>query len=420
MLDGFGLAPVCLELDLDSYDGPWTHVSRFRGRSGWLAVAEATLSGGGTEWTTSIVAACDEWGEAVPSFMAPNLLACACSLPEPCCEFPPEELDEALRTEGDALKLRWLRDNSQALRKLDVDTAERVAALEAEARRKTDALDLQLADLRRRRRMPGVSPSAMAVFSDLIREAEELQDFVQERLNSERSELRAALAQLERKLMAESAVRIELELLWCANWSARAPASEDRDFAKWLRTQPCSFHAGSSRLSREAASSSEEILAGLQRMWANASWSKPTSEDMNEAEAPCPSIPEQKAPARADTQPTWLRAAEASRTRSAEDASLRHEALLVSVRAQKVAQELAGWRRLGPVQLARLQQRHDDLRFAAAELDVRCKTLSNGHPARKRYSQAVEYLRRAEARLGEAADQSSETIIVSAVSKEAH
>ena len=57
MLDGFGQAPVCLELDLDSYEGPWAHVERFRGRSGWLVVAEARVSTAGAEWTSLPAAA---------------------------------------------------------------------------------------------------------------------------------------------------------------------------------------------------------------------------------------------------------------------------------------------------------------------------------------------------------------------------
>ena len=43
MLHGFGLYPVSLQIDVDSYDGDWRHVARFRNRSGWLAVAEAEI-----------------------------------------------------------------------------------------------------------------------------------------------------------------------------------------------------------------------------------------------------------------------------------------------------------------------------------------------------------------------------------------
>lgn len=43
MFAEFGQAPLCLELDIDSYDGPWQHVSRFRRGTGWLMVAKCTI-----------------------------------------------------------------------------------------------------------------------------------------------------------------------------------------------------------------------------------------------------------------------------------------------------------------------------------------------------------------------------------------
>jgi len=75
MLDGFGFYPLRIEIDLDSYDGPWTHVARFRNRSGWLLVAQAIVSiDHGEVASYPVVVACDEYGEPVPDFMAPNLL----------------------------------------------------------------------------------------------------------------------------------------------------------------------------------------------------------------------------------------------------------------------------------------------------------------------------------------------------------
>src|SRR3546814_12531835 len=43
VLEEFRQAPLCLEIDLDTYEDDWRHVARFRGRSGWLIAARAKI-----------------------------------------------------------------------------------------------------------------------------------------------------------------------------------------------------------------------------------------------------------------------------------------------------------------------------------------------------------------------------------------
>lgn len=227
MLDGFGQAPVCLELDLDSYDGPWTHVERFRGRSGWLVVAEAQVSTADADWATTLVAACDDYGEPVPFFMAPNLLACACSHPQPCREYPPDALDDLLNEAAHELRLGWLRENNAGLLNLSRAGAERVAALEAATRAVVDDADHRIADLRRRRRMPGVSPHAIGVFNETITAIEVDREGALHRLNEQRAQVRRAVEEEELALLRRSSVRVTWEPLYHVSWSAAGRVGED-------------------------------------------------------------------------------------------------------------------------------------------------------------------------------------------------
>lgn len=227
MLDGFGQAPVCIELDLDSYDGPWTHVERFRGRSGWLVVAEAHVTAADAEWETTLVAACDDYGEPVPPFMAPNLLACACSHPLPCRELPPDELDELLDAAAHELRLGWLRDTNRHLHDLSQAGADRVAAMEAATRAAVDEADRQVADLRRRRRMPGVSPHAIGLFNETITEIEVDREAALHRFAEERANVRRAVEQEELTLLRRTSVSVTWEPLYHVSWSAAGRIGED-------------------------------------------------------------------------------------------------------------------------------------------------------------------------------------------------
>ncbi|WP_139810199.1 hypothetical protein [Sphingomonas azotifigens] len=232
MLDGFGLAPVCIEFDLDSYEGPWTHVERFRGRSGWLVVAEAEMTSAGGGWDTTLVAACDDHLDPVPSFMAPNLLACGCSLPGECDEYPPEDLEELLADAADELKVQWLRGSNAGLAQLTEATFARIAELEGQAARRIDALEYQIADLRRRRRMPGGSDAERALLQDIIGEFEQERDAIVERLASDRARLRQRVEQEERALIAKTRVRVSVAPLYYVRWSARARRHTDWDVAR--------------------------------------------------------------------------------------------------------------------------------------------------------------------------------------------
>ena len=277
MLDGFGIAPVSVIFDLDSYDGPWTHVHRFRDRSGWLMVAEARLECGDEWMRTTLVAACDEWGEPVPGFIASNLLACACSHPQPCHEEPPEALDDILCEEEGALILRWQRDTNRDLAELAESVDRRIASIEAATRMFIDAGERQVAELRRRRRIPGLTPEARSIFDTVIADIEAESDSALERLASRRRAIRARAEAAEEALFSRSTVEIEVTPLYTVQWAGRG-TMRDADLRSLLvhqgaynawRAPPSQAKWEAERPRREAAQALREVeerkLIGIEK-----------------------------------------------------------------------------------------------------------------------------------------------------------
>lgn len=277
MLDGFGIAPVSVVFDLDSYDGPWTHVHRFRDRSGWLMVAEARLECGDEWMRTTLVAACDEWGEPVPGFMAPNLLACACSHPQPCHEEPPEALDDILCEEEGALIVRWQRETNRDLAELAESVERRIAAIESATRRFIDAGERQVAELRRRRRMPGSTAEARGIFDTIIVDIESEGDAALERLTSRRADIRARAEDAEEALFSRSTVEIEVTPLYTVQWAGSGMRREadlrsllvHQDAYNAWRAPPSQAKWKAERPQREAAQALRELeerkLIGIEK-----------------------------------------------------------------------------------------------------------------------------------------------------------
>ena len=224
MLHGFGQAPVCLELDLDSYDGPWTHVDRFRNRRGWLMVANTVMTTPGGEHELGIVVGCDEWGEAIPGWRAAHLLECACSLPQPCDEYAPAVLEAIAQREAREVKLRWLRENNRELLTL----AQAVeAAVAAEEHRTSDLIDRTLADvgdLRRRRRSPLLTADNRVAIDEAIASLEIGVEAALHNLELERGRIRAEAGEKERQLLKHAAVKVEIEPAYVVSWHDGAPA----------------------------------------------------------------------------------------------------------------------------------------------------------------------------------------------------
>lgn len=231
MLHGFGLYPVSLQIDIDSYEGDWRHVGRFRNRRGWLAVAEAEIwTGNDLCATLPVIVGCDENEEEIPAFIAANLLACATSYPEPCYEFAPPILDDLLEVEKAEVRKRWLRENVAAIAAIHDQAEQALLDVETKVAIQTRKSDKAIARLRRQRRFLAHDDPRREVLAEAIAEEEEWQDRMMDWLVTRRDELRSHYDALERKASKGQRPRLTVELLYLINWRHQStPTTETRD-----------------------------------------------------------------------------------------------------------------------------------------------------------------------------------------------
>ena len=228
MLHGFGLYPVSLQIDIDSYDGDWRHVARFRNRSGWLAVAEAEIwTGNELCATLPIIVGCDENEDEIPAFIAANLLVCATSYPEPCYEFAPPALDDLLDGQKAEVRKRWLRENVAAIAAIHEQAEQALLEVETKVAIQTRKSDRAIARLRRQLRFLPLDDPSRALLAEAIAEEEEWQDRVIDWLGQRREELRRHYDVLEHKASKGLRPRIEVETLYLINWHHRSAPTSD-------------------------------------------------------------------------------------------------------------------------------------------------------------------------------------------------
>jgi len=92
----FGIFPLAVSIDLDSYDGPTWHVAPFRHRSGWLMASEASMETPFGIQRCQLIAAISDRSEVYPPWIAAQLLQMPMSLPKEAeCE-PPDQLEEVM------------------------------------------------------------------------------------------------------------------------------------------------------------------------------------------------------------------------------------------------------------------------------------------------------------------------------------
>jgi hypothetical protein len=228
MFPEFGQSPLCLELDLDSYEESWTHVSAFRGQTGWLLLARATIQSEHDMLRATLIAACDEHENPIPAWRAEHLAQCRWDRLDHCHEEPPEILDDLLCEEEGALYARWQREMNSGLAAL-YDNAQRdIESLEAKATARTREVDLQIADLRRRRRMVEASDEARAAIAEIIAELEAEHDQAIAQLAQQRAALRRQADATEEALWQRTDVLIEVEPICLVRWRAKVNRGADR------------------------------------------------------------------------------------------------------------------------------------------------------------------------------------------------
>lgn len=228
MLEGFGLYPVCLQIDLDSYEGDWWHVARFRNRTGWLLLAEVEIwVGDEHQATMPMIVGCDEWDEPIPSFIAANLLRCASSLPQLCDDFPPAVLELLIERERDEVRKRWLRESNAAIARIHEEGERAIRELEGGLDAQMRASDRLIADLSRRRRMLPLDHPGRSAFAEAIADQEDWQTGMMSWLADRRQELREYYDVQERQASRGLRPRLEVEPLYVVNWHhAMPPAGE--------------------------------------------------------------------------------------------------------------------------------------------------------------------------------------------------
>lgn len=229
MFPEFGQAPLCLALDLDSYDGLWTHMAAFRGRGGWLMAARATIQDADTLAHTTLVVACDEYDAPIPAWRAAQLATCDWSGLMECAERVPDVLEGLMAAEREAFHARWQRERNAALRALDGRSERRLALIDAEERVAVAQHETAIAALRRDWRQAALAPDRRSHLRIQIELEEAAIDAVAMRAASRRRTLRAAVAREEARLWQTDDVLIEGEPLWCVSWhAAAAPLRQSR------------------------------------------------------------------------------------------------------------------------------------------------------------------------------------------------
>lgn len=221
MLEEFCQAPLSLELDLDTYEGDLRHVARFRGRSGWLMAARATLESETDIYRTVIAAACDEWDNPIPSFQATHLLECVWTKVHPCFDEPPAVLEDLLCEEEGQVYSRWQRETNAALQQHLIESEDRIARVERSARLASDARLRQIADVRRRRRFPGLTSEAKSIFDGIIAELETENDRAFEASRAQVTELRQTAETAEEGLWRREDVLVDVQRVCCVRWHTR-------------------------------------------------------------------------------------------------------------------------------------------------------------------------------------------------------
>lgn len=227
MFTEFGPAPLCLELDFDSFDGPPHWVARWRKKSGWLMVAKATIQSEHDILTDKLVVACDEQETPIPSFKAVNLIHCGWINPTYCDELPPDILEDLICEEEGALIARWHREKNTALAEAFEDQEARIAELEGRARSMIERSELQIAELRQRRRHPDATPDMRLAMRQIIEELDAENDELLAEMAETRTAIREQSAEFEESLWARDDLLIEVTPLHVVRWSAKSCAYSD-------------------------------------------------------------------------------------------------------------------------------------------------------------------------------------------------
>jgi hypothetical protein len=264
MFAEFGQAPLCLDIHLDTYEDSPTHVASFRGRSGWLRLARATLQSEHDLLQSDLIVACTDDGIPIPAWRARHLTQCHWSGMEPCMEHPPDLLDDLLAEEEGALYARWQRDMNGDLATLFEQSQIEIDALESRVRARSRELERQVADLRRRRRMPGIDTDARIALGEVIAELEAENDLVLAQFTEQQARLRYEAQAAEEALWQRTDLLVEVEHSFTVQWTASGLFSRRERDRVWRAGR--FWAAPTSDAINERPAPDEHLLGALQRV----------------------------------------------------------------------------------------------------------------------------------------------------------
>jgi|CXWL01.1.fsa_nt_gi hypothetical protein len=239
MFPDLGAVPVSLAIDLSAYEDDWRHVAAFRGQSGWLLMASATIQSEHDLLCATLIVACDDREIPIPAWRAKHLTQCAWSDLDYCGDEPPAILDDLMCEEEGALYAQWQREANSELAALHDKAQRGLEALEAKAASRTRMIDREISRLRRSRRMTDNEDMHRALTSAII-ELEGENDAAVERLIRRREAMRRHAESTEEALWQRSDVLIEVEPLRLVQWRDASPRPEHRQAPIWKAGR---FHA---------------------------------------------------------------------------------------------------------------------------------------------------------------------------------
>ena len=233
MFAEFGQAPLSLKLDLSTYEDSWTHVAAFRRAAGWLMMVKATIQSEHDLLSDKLVVACFDNGEPIPSWRAVHLTQCHWHGLEPHDEEPPELLDDLLCDEEGAFYLRWQRETNRDLAALHDRTQRQLEILEDRNRIRMREIERQIAELRRRRRLPDASPDARNSLTAIIRELEAESDEEAARFLTRRRRIQQRAEAAEEAMWLREDILFEVEPLCLIRWQAGDLRAERHPVPVW-------------------------------------------------------------------------------------------------------------------------------------------------------------------------------------------
>ena len=258
MIAEIGQVPISLDLDFSSYEGDWKHVAAFYRQRGWLLAVQATIQSEQDILSSTLVVACDDRDNVIPSWRALHLTQCSWSGLDYCYEEPPTVLDDLLCEEEGAFYARWQRSTNADLAAFYEQSQREVEALDRAVKARSRRLEHQIGVLRQRRRRPDTSVEAQIALNSVIADLEAENDNLLAEYVDQRSLLRRRAESQEELLWRRTEVLIEVEPLYIVRWRSGCPRAECDVAPKWIEG---SFYAPAAPESEAPTEDADSVLA---------------------------------------------------------------------------------------------------------------------------------------------------------------